>query len=108
MSKILLRNVTFLYKVPDDRLSLDEEQLERISEFLDSDRVEDGNVFNWISSSFGIYNSESDNVGQCVNCGAWMTDSEGNDPVKELSRGAKIDGNLLCDICLPKEHPIAF
>lgn len=48
------------------------------------------------------------NCGRCAKCNCWTTDSEKADPIQELGSGATVDVKLLCDECLPPDHPIAF
>ncbi len=50
----------------------------------------------------------TDNIGKCVNCGCWTSDHSKDDASAEVSNGAKVDGEWLCDVCLPKDHPNAF
>lgn len=51
---------------------------------------------------------EQINCGHCANCGGWTTDCERTDRVPELSNGAVVNGQLLCDECLPSDHRWAF
>lgn len=49
-----------------------------------------------------------ENYGQCVSCGAWVSDRSAPDSVRAFSDGAKIAGKWYCDLCLPQGHPKAF
>ncbi len=49
-----------------------------------------------------------DNIGRCVNCGCLTSDRSKDNATIEVSNGAKVDGEWLCDVCLPKDHPNAF
>lgn len=49
-------------------------------------------------------------VGRCAVCYQWVYDVENcteYTPTR-ISRGAVVDGRLLCDVHLPKDHPVAF
>jgi hypothetical protein len=50
----------------------------------------------------------SSNCGQCAECGGWVTDREQPEPLAGLCNGARVNGRLLCDEHLPKEHRWAF
>ena len=67
-----------------------------------------GSVLSWHSSAYHILDSETMNCGQCANCGGWTTDREQEHHVQGLCPGARVDGRLLCDECLPKGHRWAF
>lgn len=60
------------------------------------------------STQFGIYEPNVDNLGKCQKCGCWTTDSTQENRVKEVSNGAVVNGQLLCDVCLPSDHELAF
>jgi len=108
MARIYLQRNTFLLELTEKYDGLDEEEISLIANCVDEDIVFNGHIFKWISAISGFYDTEEDNIGKCANCGAWTTDCEGRNPVKDLSIGAKIEGVLLCDLCLPKDHPLAF
>jgi hypothetical protein len=49
-------------------------------------------------------------VGRCAVCNRWVYDVEScteHTPTR-ICRGAVVDGRLLCDEHLPKDHPVAF
>jgi len=49
-------------------------------------------------------------VGRCAVCNRWVYDVENcteYTPTR-ICRGAVVDGQLLCDEHLPKDHPVAF
>lgn len=48
------------------------------------------------------------NCGKCRNCQTWVTDKRYDNSVSELSNGAIVNGEWLCDLCLPKQHPNSF
>jgi hypothetical protein len=74
------------------------------SAFLEGDREQEDFLYEHISTCPEIYDTEIHNVGQCAQCGAWTTDIEQEDAVFEMVPGAKVDGVLLCDGCLPEGH----
>ena len=62
----------------------------------------------WQSTSTLYLDPLTMNCGQCARCHGWTTDREKPDPIRGLSNGATVDGELLCDECLPDHHPWAF
>jgi hypothetical protein len=62
-----------------------------------------------VSTSFTCLD-ESPGCGRCENCKRWTRDAEGMPETIQIDicRGAVVDGKLLCDECLPTEHPYAF
>jgi hypothetical protein len=108
MAKILIVKSAYLLELPDECDLSNDEEIDQKANFLTEDFVNDGDLFSWVSARFGHYDTEIDNLGRCANCGAWTTDSESENNIAEVSIGAKINGILYCDICLPKGHPLAF
>jgi hypothetical protein len=49
-------------------------------------------------------------VGQCAVCNCWVYDVENRTLATPtgISAGAVVDGEYLCDVHLPKDHPVAF
>ena len=62
----------------------------------------------WRSSSSRYLDHDGINVGRCSQCGGWCTDCEKPDPFTEVGCGATYQGKLLCNDCLPSDHPWAF
>lgn len=62
----------------------------------------------WESSSCVTLGLRGSNSGQCAICGRWVTDQEKPEPIYGLNPGATVDGQLLCDEHLPKDHRWAF
>ena len=62
-------------------------------------------LLNWESTSSLVLEPGKMNCGLCAHCGCWTTDIEKADPVNELCSGATIGGKLLCEECLPSDHP---
>ena len=108
MTRIFLHRNTLLLELTEKHCGLEQDEIERLASFLEKNVECNGNIFEWISSEPVIFDTEYDNIGKCVNCGTWTTDCDGRNPVKGVSNGAKINGILLCDICLPKDHSAAF
>lgn len=67
------------------------------------------NVFmKWEGTSMVPLLPELSNCGKCFSCGTWTTDREKEEPIEGLANGAVVNGNLLCDQCLPQDHTWAF
>ena len=62
----------------------------------------------WNTSSLTVLDPTSMNCGKCCKCDNWVTDREKPDSVAGLANGAVVDGELLCDECLPNDHRWAF
>lgn len=58
--------------------------------------------------SVGIDILDGENYGRCQKCGCWTSDITKDGFITGLSNGAQINGEWLCDLCLPKDHPNAF
>ena len=108
MAKVLLYQINYLLELTEKHDGLEQGEIERLGKHLEECIEFNGNVFEWVSSVSGIFDTEKDNIGKCANCGAWTTDCGGSNPVKSVSNGAKIKEILLCDLCLPEDHPEAF
>jgi hypothetical protein len=70
--------------------------------------VDDNHKAKLIQSSIELVDPKEKNCGQCARCGAWVADYEKPEPVEGLGIGARVNGELLCDECLPSDHPLAF
>ena len=108
MARVFLHQNTLLLELTEKYNGLEEEEIYFIAKCVEKDIEVNGNVFKWVSSISGIYDTEKDNIGKCANCGSWTTDCEKPNPIKNIDYGAKSKGVLLCDLCLPKDHPLAF
>ncbi|MMZ69382.1 hypothetical protein D1872_322140 [compost metagenome] len=62
----------------------------------------------WESISTTVLDTTKMNCGRCNNCKSWVTNREEANPISELSNGAVVNGELLCDECLPEDHRWAF
>lgn len=90
----------------EDEEYFDEQVFAGIGEDLISEKS--GKTLEWTHSSSLLLDPSSSNCGRCENCGQWTTDRERPDSIPELCNGAAVDGKLLCDDCLPKDHRWAF
>ena len=110
--KTVLIKVSYLVDIEDEDFIKDE-HLDRITDQVSEDinlQLNDSETMSlkWEGTSSIILDSEIMNCGKCANCNRWATDIEKENPMKELCYGATVDGKLLCDECLPPEHPCAF
>jgi len=80
----------------------------RALEVLEKAFADDSSFAGYFSFSHSPLDHPSINAGQCSRCGQWTTDREASSPLRELCNGARIDGQLLCDDCLPADHRWAF
>lgn len=112
-TETLLYKVAYLVEVEDREISTnhDKEELRKMvwKALPDQDiAIDDVHTAEWYSTQELLLDSGTMNCGRCHKCNAWTTDREKPDPVRELTNGAVVDGELLCDDCLPKGHPWAF
>ena len=114
MKKTVLINVAYLIELEENEINDDEGLLDKITSnnLITSDldiKVNNEKVLlNWESISSLVLNPENMNCGKCSNCGRWTTDKEKENPVSNLCYGTTVNGRLLCDECLPFNHPHAF
>ena len=105
--------VTYLIDV-EDELWEDTDQFDDfinlISHRIDKTRrkIDATHWAHWAGSHTILLLPDSNNCGKCANCGQWTSDKEKPDFISGLSIGATVNGVLLCDVCLPKNHPLAF
>jgi hypothetical protein len=104
MTKVYLCTATYIYEVPDDFVYEDEFEIYRKSAFIERTFVNGEDKFHWTSSLINLYDTEKDNIGKCANCGRWTTNREADNSPSDICNGAIVDGILLCDQCLPKDH----
>lgn len=62
----------------------------------------------WQSTSELYLDPKTMNCGKCAKCHGWTTDMEKLNYINGLCNGATVDGELLCDECLPEGHRWAF
>lgn len=108
----VLINVSYLVELNEEELMGDNSTIDKITSKIAQDEqisINEKNIeLRWQSTSTYILDPSKSNCGKCTNCGAWVTDMEKSNPIPELVNGATVDGNLLCDECLPSEHRWAF
>lgn len=51
---------------------------------------------------------DNSTCGKCSKCGAWVSDHEKPDHIDGFSDGCILDGEWVCDLCVPKSHPRHF
>jgi hypothetical protein len=76
--------------------------------YSDTVAIDENHKAVWEQGRIELFNPKVDNCGRCACCGAWVTDYEKPEPIAGLCIGATVDGELLCDECLPQDHPLAF
>jgi hypothetical protein len=108
-----LISVSYIVEMPEeDKDKFEGRLVDKIGGELSQDKllsIENLDVLlKWNStSSIGLDSGEY-NCGKCSKCGHWTTDSEKPYAVQGLCNGATVDGELLCDECLPPDHRWAF
>jgi hypothetical protein len=113
MKKALMYRISYLVEIEDSedgsrelRRKLNNAMWERLPE--EGIALDDSHVAEWQSTTELLLNPLTMNCGQCARCHGWTTDREKQDPVTGLCNGATVNGELLCDECLPKGHRWAF
>lgn len=105
-------NAMTITLVVSDRLSSEDEAFSPRIAALQQDiqkLVESyGSAAEWVSTS--VTHVPTETSGQCTLCGAWTTDVMASDRAKrfKFSAGTLLEGKLLCDLCLPEDHPLHF
>jgi len=107
LAKIFIHRSSHLLEI-DCHCPFDEDKIELNSSCLEQDVESNGLHFKWSSSSIAFYDTEFNNIGKCSNCGCWTTDVNRDGAINDISKGARVSDLLYCDLCLPKNHPIAF
>jgi len=62
----------------------------------------------WSGTEVAVLDPSTMNCGRCKGCGCWASDRDKPEFLGGLNVGAVVDGDLLCDECLPLDHPRAF
>ena len=107
--------VSYLAEIPEE-IAGDEEALNTLldgfSDALSGDRSAEvaGTEYplDWVSADTKLLDPETENCGRCAKCGILVTDMEEENPIEGLVAGATVNGQLLCDECLPLGHPWAL
>ena len=102
MMKKYIYKVNFLIEADPKDLA----KQEKIDEYIDT-LVKTDDSLQVVSQEI-IDLSNNSNCGQCVKCHTWATDKRLDNSISELSNGAIVNKDWLCDLCLPKNHPNAF
>jgi len=112
--KTALFTVSYLIEIEDSLLKNNEESekfknliFEKLSK-NQRKKIDETHIARWNSSSFIVLDTEKLNCGKCSMCGGWTTDKEKGNSIDRLSNGATVEGELLCDECLPRGHRWAF
>jgi hypothetical protein len=79
---------------------------EKINEALEI--TDDESDFGWRYTSITVLDENEHNYGKCSKCGTLTSDKEKEGFIPEIGTGATVNKKLLCDDCLPKDHPLAF
>lgn len=113
MKKALLYQINYLIEIEEEEAGDYDamESLDRlVGDKLPADHIilDDRHRADWESTREILLDPLKMNCGICARCHRWTTDMEKPDPVGELCNGATVEGELLCDECLPKGHPWAF
>jgi hypothetical protein len=101
---------SYVIELPEEEIIQDERLIEKISDELSEDMSTKytSSILEWHGSRIIELDPSSMNCGRCVRCGAWITDAERDDAIPVFSIGATVNGKLLCDDHLPRNHPLAF
>lgn len=110
--KTVLIRVAYLVELPEEEINTDDGVLDKITSIIGEDMklvIDNIDVtLDWNYTSSFILDSTNFNCGKCSKCGQWTTDREKPDAVEGICNGAIVDGKLLCDECLPKDHRWVF
>ncbi|WP_339260559.1 hypothetical protein MKZ12_12055 [Paenibacillus sp. FSL R5-0713] len=104
--KTYLVNIAYLIDLTDDEYKEIDGDLTPVLE--NEITIRKDLKLQWESSSSVYLDPEVMNCGRCAKCNSWATDREKPNHMDELNNGAVIEGQLLCDECLPEEHRWAF
>ncbi len=110
-NKTVLMCINFLVEVPESIVDDPDSnelfnlgnQLEDIAENIDTQFKVD-----WESTQTFTLDPNLNNCSKCSSCGCWVTDANKPNTISQLNIGAVVDGKLLCNECLPKDHELAF
>ncbi|MEZ4660601.1 MAG: hypothetical protein R2911_23845 [Caldilineaceae bacterium] len=110
-TKTILISINLLAEVPAHLANdSDFNEFDRVvGEVTDAvETVESRFNLSWESTQTRTLNESTMNCGRCASCGRWVSDREKDNVIEQLNIGAVVDGNLLCDECLPRNHRWAF
>lgn len=109
--KIVLIRTYHLIEIEEEELYKQDGLLDEIEKEISNDidlSIGEGIHMKWEGTSMVSLAPEIMNCGICSNCGIWTTDRERDEHIEGLCNGATVDGELLCDECLPEDHKWAF
>ena len=109
-NKTLLIKSSYLISLTEEEYSQKHDDiLLAISNVIGKDfSISANSTLEWESLSTVLLESSSTNCGSCSNCNSWVTDRGKENHIEELTNGAVVNGQLLCDECLPDDHRWAF
>ena len=110
--KISLITVSYLVEILEEDLSNDDDLIDKITNHVceNKNMIVNGKeiILEWNNTYSQILEPNEMNCGKCSECGQWTTDREKGNAIRGLCNGATVNGNLLCDDCLPTDHRWAF
>jgi hypothetical protein len=109
--KTALISISVLVEVPSDVADdPDFNDLNKLENSLEKavEDIESSFKVSWNSTETLILDPNTMNCGKCESCGCWVSDREKDGIIRQLVVGARVNGKLLCDECLPKDHHLAF
>jgi hypothetical protein len=109
--RTVLITVSYLVEIDEAEINKDYGLLERIENQISKDFIlknEEEVLLEWESTSSKVLDPKTFNCGRCAKCNRWVTDREKPDAITQLCNGTTVDGQLLCDDCLPRDHKWAF
>jgi len=109
--KTILISINFLAEVPSHIANdFDFNEFDRIvNDLTDAiEAVENRFNLSWESTRTLLLNESTMNCGRCASCGRWVSDREIDNFIEQLNIAATVNGDLLCDECLPNNHRWAF
>ena len=108
MKKTILVKVYYLVDIEEDELQKDFGDLDKCcNAVVKNSKIGKYNMkFNSVASL--LLEQDKMNVGKCKKCGCWISDREKTNFVEGLNIGAMVNGEMLCDECLPDDHLLRF
>lgn len=106
---ILIKAAYLMNLTEEDYNEKYDEILLAISNIIGKDiSVSNNLILEWEGISTILLEPRNTNCGRCNNCNKWVTNREQEEHIDELNNGAIVNGQLLCDECLPEDHRWAF
>lgn len=104
--KSYLVTVGYLIELTDEEKNEIGEKL--MSVIPDEITININKQLKWESTSTICLDPKTMNCGRCQKCNSWVTDREKPNHIEQLNNGAVVDGQLLCDECLPEDDRWSF